>query len=75
MHIKKTFSLIATSLTFSLILIVNQSEAGLKDTYQKRSGCTWDTAQYDGDNEGNQDQISVRYCVTSDNAVIKLKKG
>ena len=74
MKIRNICIFIVSSLTFSLI-IVNQSEAGLKDKYEKRSGCNWDTAQYDGDNEGHQDAISVRYCVTSDKAIIKLKKG
>ena len=74
MKIRNICIFIVSSLTFNFI-IVNQSQAGLKDKYEKRSGCTWDNAQYDGENEGHQDAISVRYCVTSDKAIIKLKNG
>ena len=67
MGVKKIFIFLSSFLFFSLNTI-QKTEAGLKEKYDKRSQCNWENAQY---NDVTQDEFEIRYCVTSDNTVIK----
>ena len=67
MGVKKIFIFLSSFVFFSLNTI-QKTEAGLKEKYDKRSQCNWESAQY---NDVTQEKFEIRYCVTSDNTVIK----
>ena len=73
MKIKKYFLYGLTATTLLILGSQNDANASLKNQFKQRSGCSWETAQYQRGPEewGDFGTKTTRFCLTGDKRVIK----
>ena len=80
MHFKQYFLSIFAYLTCFNLVFPENVNANIKDSYKKRSGCSYENAQFEKkiDNYeniyGQLEDRTRRYCITGDNKVISYLK-
>jgi len=74
----RKFLILAITTTSFCALNPQSANASLKDQFKKNSACTWESSTYEfngrtkGSTWNDPEDYTIRYCITSDNKVIKF---